>query len=509
MRKAIVTSYTDTIAAEAQPFVQNQSEYARRWGYQFVCHTGKHDKAWEPGYNKILNIQALLNQGIELVVSLGADVAFTNFTRDIGELVGGKYWLAGLQELGKGMSKYLNADVLVIKNCEASRKCFDTLAARIMAGDHPDRSNVNGIEFLCEQQFLNDYIHALENETDFSGVHACQPDEIGSIWQELGGKFVLREWRYGDLTLHCCGLAWPTRAQVFYEKYLPQVLTEAMPLPAATDAEPIAESNQGLTSEQLTDIRLFIAVPTYQNKVSAITDISMLKLTAVLADAGIPHFIRSGGGERAPRARNKLTDEFIKSGYTHLLFIDSDIGFRPNDILDMLKANVYVLGGVYPLKTFNADKAIATGSEEAGRSYVGSPAHIRAVDESGNVRGVSKALRNCVAFNEVGTGFFLIQRRALEIIRMAHPEMEYADDFGGNVGKIIHAFFFERIVNFRWLSEDYFFCSQWRQCGGTVWGWPWAQLEHEGSHVFQGHFERRVKPSAEKVRAIEQQSKGE
>ena len=35
------------------------------------------------------------------------------------------------------------------------------------------------------------------------------------------------------------------------------------------------------------------------------------------------------------RARNYIADEFMRSDCTHLMFIDSDIGFDPNDVLTL------------------------------------------------------------------------------------------------------------------------------------------------------------------------------
>lgn len=52
-----------------------------------------------------------------------------------------------------------------------------------------------------------------------------------------------------------------------------------------------------------------------------------------------------------PRARNTLVDKFMNSSnYTHLLFLDADIQFEPEDIIKMLEYNKPLVGGVYPKK---------------------------------------------------------------------------------------------------------------------------------------------------------------
>jgi hypothetical protein len=44
------------------------------------------------------------------------------------------------------------------------------------------------------------------------------------------------------------------------------------------------------------------------------------------------------------RARNYLVDEFLRSGFTHLLFIDSDIHYSPQDVLALLALDKDVIG---------------------------------------------------------------------------------------------------------------------------------------------------------------------
>mgnify|MGYP000341873540 CR=1 FL=1 len=53
------------------------------------------------------------------------------------------------------------------------------------------------------------------------------------------------------------------------------------------------------------------------------------------------------------RARNYLVDEFLRSDFTHLLFIDSDIHYNPQDVIAMLALEKDVIGGPYPKKSIN------------------------------------------------------------------------------------------------------------------------------------------------------------
>ena len=53
------------------------------------------------------------------------------------------------------------------------------------------------------------------------------------------------------------------------------------------------------------------------------------------------------------RARNYLVDEFLRSPYTHLMFIDSDINFNPQDVLalaSLCNEDKPIIGGPYPKK---------------------------------------------------------------------------------------------------------------------------------------------------------------
>jgi hypothetical protein len=104
-----------------------------------------------------------------------------------------------------------------------------------------------------------------------------------------------------------------------------------------------------ISSDALRQKKLFIATPMYGGKNDGLYMKSALDLQAFLLHHGIENrFSFLFNESLIPRARNYLVDEFLRSGYTHLLFIDSDIEFDPNDILALLILDKDIIGAPYP-----------------------------------------------------------------------------------------------------------------------------------------------------------------
>ena len=58
------------------------------------------------------------------------------------------------------------------------------------------------------------------------------------------------------------------------------------------------------------------------------------------------------------RARASLVASFLdRSEATHLLFVDADIGFAPDQVFRLIESGADVVAGVYPIKRVNWDKA--------------------------------------------------------------------------------------------------------------------------------------------------------
>jgi hypothetical protein len=229
-------------------------------------------------------------------------------------------------------------------------------------------------------------------------------------------------------------------------------------------------------------------------------------LQKTLRDAGVEcQFTVQSGESLIQRARNRMVSEFMRSGYTHLFFIDADIQFNPADVLEMLKlSDKEVICGAYPRKHIQWDevrKAALEGRSlhDAGSSLVFDP-DVKAAQSVGD--GVAKFAvdRGCIEIMHAATGFLIIQRKVLlEMMEEYFEDTMYYDDCPGeSFGNIVFSLFDCAIVDGRYLSEDYYFSYRWRKMGGKIWLYLPAKLNHVGRHVFEANIANQMVLEAEK-----------
>lgn len=250
--------------------------------------------------------------------------------------------------------------------------------------------------------------------------------------------------------------------------------------------------------EDLKKNKLFLAVPMYGGQCSGMFTRSVADLTGLCVKYGIGLQLYFLFNESLiTRARNYCVDEFIRSECTHLMFIDSDIGFKANDVVAMLGLSgtndqYDVMCGPYPKKTISwekikqaVDKGVADEDPSTLENYVGD--YVFNFKKTGSI-----PLNEPAEVLEGGTGFMLIKRKVFEEYDKHFPEQKYKPDhvrtkhFDGT--REIMAYF-DCIIDpesKRYLSEDYMFCYNVQRAGMKVWLCPWIQLQHVGSYVFGG-----------------------
>lgn len=187
------------------------------------------------------------------------------------------------------------------------------------------------------------------------------------------------------------------------------------------------------------------------------------------------------------RARNELTRIFMESEHDYLMFIDADIGFDGDSILQLMAADKDVACGIYPKKEVNwgsVRKAAKNGKEEL-QDYAGAfvfnmlgGSH-QETDKSG-----------CIPVRHGGTGFMLIKRGVFEFLAPHVPTYRVASfkDEHGNYTKPLTNEFFATSIDETGalLSEDYHFCELVRKHGGGIWAHPFIRLTHTGTYTYDG-----------------------
>jgi hypothetical protein len=249
-----------------------------------------------------------------------------------------------------------------------------------------------------------------------------------------------------------------------------------------------------ISVEKLRKNKLFIATPMYGGMAHGMYIKSSLDLQAVCHNYGIEaRFSYIFNESLITRARNYLVDEFLRSGFTHLLFIDSDIHFDPKDVIAMLALDKEVIGGPYPKKSIKWNAVI----DAVKRKPDITPQELEKV--TGDY--VFNAVAGTGQFNvgeplevlEIGTGFMMVKKEVFGKFKEAYPEFNYKPDHVGQANfdgsRYIHAYF-DTVIDHgksdRYLSEDYMFCQWWRKIGGKIWLCPWMKTHHVGTYAFTG-----------------------
>lgn len=250
--------------------------------------------------------------------------------------------------------------------------------------------------------------------------------------------------------------------------------------------------------DELKKNKIFIATPMYGGQAAGLYIKSILDLQALLNHYGIENrFSFLFNESLITRARNYLADEFLRSGYTHLLFIDSDIEFNPMDVVAMLHFDKDIIGGPYPKKTIkwtNIDRAYERAALEKKRINPEALELITGEYVFNVVPGTKDfKVSELVEVMEIGTGFMMIKRDVFNRFMEEYPHLRYKPDHTGKPNfdgsRYIHAFF-DTVIDpksHRYLSEDYFFCQYAREIGYQIWYCPWMQTTHVGTFGFKGN----------------------
>lgn len=239
-------------------------------------------------------------------------------------------------------------------------------------------------------------------------------------------------------------------------------------------------------ADELQKRKLFVCTPMYGGKCYGAYLRSCLMLIQLCTKLKIcVAFSAIYNESLIQRGRNYLVDEFMRSDFTHLMFIDTDIEFKAEDVIALLIMDKEVAGAHYP------DKKIYWGNIiESARNYEIHPDDLfRFGGDNHNLRGVR--LQDTQEVDILKTGFMMVKRSVFQQVQIAYPEYYYKPDHIGHANfdgrRKIQLFFSVEIDQDteKMMTEYEFFCKLWKKIGGKSYLCPWITLRHHGPYSYQ------------------------
>ena len=236
------------------------------------------------------------------------------------------------------------------------------------------------------------------------------------------------------------------------------------------------------------EMKILFATPCYGGLINSRTALNYIEVVKELDKRKIKHDIKFlVNSSLVTKGRNILTAHMLEDkSFTHLMFIDADMGFHTSTFFKLLDLDKHVVGCPYPAKLIN------WGKMYKNIDNIKSPNDL--IKNSVNHVGYPLPIENlknnkCEKTDFLGTGFMLIKREVFIEMMDNEPKKFYKPDYPTTAfrfkNKKHYAFFENGIVDGNYRGEDYHFCEKWRKMGGNIWIFHCKLgLSHIGSHEF-------------------------
>lgn len=226
----------------------------------------------------------------------------------------------------------------------------------------------------------------------------------------------------------------------------------------------------------LSDVRLLIATPAGDGRYDGLYQTALFGTIALLRQCGATvNFSEMKFCSDITLARNKMFGTFLRSDATHMLSIDSDMGWNPQDAVRLLSHGKDYVAVAGPRKVFPPSFAAQN------------------CDPNGHAMPLrQEAGSGLFEISHVGMAFALVTKSWAERMATAYADLE----FSGDDGRTEYGVFNPMIVKRRYMSEDYAACERWRALGGKCFVDPTVSLQHVGTYVWSGDWLSHLQQTA-------------
>jgi hypothetical protein len=197
------------------------------------------------------------------------------------------------------------------------------------------------------------------------------------------------------------------------------------------------------------------------------------------------------------KGRSDMISNFLHfTNATHFMFIDSDLKFEPEAVINMLDIDVDLIGATYPKKIFNFDliKHVIKENDNLDEYSINAITNEYALsflDDFKNTGKIQMNEKGLIEVQRLPTGFLMMTRKMLLEMVEKYPEHRY------KLKNVEHEYQKDKLEGYSlfdtyidedgdFISEDYAFCDRYREIGGKVWLYPHALINHIGAYEFKG-----------------------
>ena len=233
--------------------------------------------------------------------------------------------------------------------------------------------------------------------------------------------------------------------------------------------------------------KIFMFVPAFGNTLQAATFLATHALAKELSSRGIATGVSSLSFPDIAELRSMAFTIWHDTmpDVDYLLFIDADMAFKPELVLDMILHDEPLVGTIYRQR----NEAI---------SWAG----------SGTGGGTTQRRGNFMLVEGVGMGCTLIRRDLAQIMMAKMPHVEDRRIDLHPAGKLLRQQGCNRLLRvFEKLdlpdrgvvSEDLSFCLRWAQCGGQTWAAIGYDISHVGNYDYRGNYLEYVEKASKEA----------
>jgi hypothetical protein len=207
--------------------------------------------------------------------------------------------------------------------------------------------------------------------------------------------------------------------------------------------------------------KVFIATPAFDGKTHVQYAIALAETHTLLASHGISIQISiNTSGSLLVAERNRLNKAFLASDCTHMLCIDSDMGWPAGAVKAMLDHDMDMVAGLYPAR--------------GDKTFLFRPVY-------NEDKSLVKNDKNLLKMNYIPAGFMLIKKHVIERMVAHFPHLYFEPKNKDLKHENGYCLFDTEVFEGEFWGEDFVFSRRLREAGFEIWIDPLIEFDHAGT----------------------------